>query len=69
MANATTRDCSEGFKLFKSAKGDITLTALNKELRAKGFSKVSSRTFSHYRRLRANGVRKYVPVNKLKELV
>jgi hypothetical protein len=57
-------DALKGYEYFISRRGKPSRQEVNRELARQGRSHISARTYTHYRLLKENGFRSYVPINK-----
>ena len=63
--NATSKSCAAGWYFYDSQGGAPSLAEVNRYLHELIMGRISPRTYTHYRKLRAYGHRKYIPINKL----
>ena len=62
---ASKVDAEAGWGIYRDSDFAATLEEINAELRRRGFSEVSSRTYRHYGKLQRYGYVRYVPINQL----
>jgi hypothetical protein len=65
MANAKPRDVQAGWGIYRGSGFTGRLDQINRRLLDRGFSPISDRTYSHYRKLARYGYERYVPINQL----
>src|ERR1700722_15993506 len=63
--NAKPRDMQAGGGVSRGSNYQATLDQINQVLVGGGFSPVSSRSYTHYRKLHKYGYERYIPINVL----
>lgn len=62
---ARYEDARAGWELYRSSGYDLSLDEVNDRLMVAGYAPVSSRTYSHYRKLERYGFKRYISINRL----
>lgn len=62
---ARYEDARAGWELYRTSGYDLSLDELNDRLMVAGYAPVSSRTYSHYRKLERYGFKRYISINRL----
>ena len=57
-------DALKGYEYFLKMRGKVSIDDINHYLSREGRKTIKQRTYTHYRKLIANGFRSYIPINK-----